>query len=359
VNRGLAMKKFLTIIIFLFLLVGCENNLTNNYLGGPHYFDAMGTAVGVTLYDGKEEDLDQIKAIFDLYSQLTTNFRRNEVLPDNPYYGLENIYTINQNAGIKAVEVREELIELIQYALEISDETDGYFNIAIGKAVDIWKSVIEEYIFGEVPTEIYQNALAQVLSLTEIDLTKIIIDEENKTVYLTDNSIKLDLGGISKGYAVQKASEYLVSQGIEKFMINAGTSSISVGIHKENRPFRIGLQDSKQIYENSLLGVLQAQDTHLSIGGNAEQHTFYQGMIIHHIISPFDFQPKNYYTSISLVGDNAGLIDAYSTAVFLMEETQTIEFLDSHGLKYVIYLANDELLTNLDEEEFKKSKLIN
>ncbi len=320
------------------------------------YHDLMGTQISIKLYDGTLEQLNHIEDIYELYSQLSTNFRRNEVASSHAYYNLENIYTINQNAGIAPVEVKKELIDLLIYAVELTGETEGYFNIGIGKAVDIWKGLIENYRSGIVPEEVYNQALTNINTLEPVDLNKIIINEQEKTVYIEDSSVKLDLGAIAKGYATKEVVNYLEAEGVKKYSINAGNSSLSVGVHFENRAFNIGLIDTKNTFSNGIIGIVKLKDLSISTSGNSEQYTTYNGEYIHHIINPFDLMPKNYYISISLVGDDAALLEGYSTAVFSMELDEAISFLEEKGLKYVIYGVEKEVFTNMNADEFELAK---
>lgn len=355
-------KKIITIIASILLafgLVACNKDINKRE---RHAFSAMGTTIELEIYDKDNEAFDGVEDIYNFYSQLTTNYRRNEVTADSPYYNYENIYTINQNAGIEPVEVKEELIELIEYSLELHEDTLGYFNIGIGKVVETWKELISNNIF--VTKQKYLETIDLVRSYEEIDLNKIIIDKENKTVYLEDDSISLDLGAVAKGYVTQVAYDYLLDRGVKRFKIFAGGSAISVGLHKEKRKFRFGIADDNKIFQDNLIGIVSMENKHLATSGSENQFVPVKDenqktyAKIHHIISPYTLVPENIYYKIALIGDDAGLLDAYSTAVYLMNKEEAIHFLGGVGIGYILYLDNLEVVTNLDEDTFLQYGII-
>lgn len=355
------MKKILLSVFILFLLAGCKNEPSIE----RETFESMGTVIEVNIYDKSNKEYKHVKDIFDLYSQITSNFKRNEVSKDSPHYGLENIYTINQNAGVKSVVVTKELIDILKYSKELHDETEGYFNIGIGHTIDKWKELIDDNKYNLfIRKDEYDQTLNEVNELALVDLDDLVINEGAKTVYLKNDSIKLDLGAISKGYATQKAYEYLQKRGVKKFKINSGNSSISAGLHKEKRKFNIGISDDNKIYEHNLLGIVKFENKHLSTSGTSQQHVdvyddennFYTK--VHHIVSPFSLRPENNYYKISLLGDDAGMLDAYSTVVFLMSEEEGIAFLKDKEIGYILYLFDNSIETNLSEDTFQQFSIV-
>lgn len=357
------MKKILTIITILVLsltLISCENNKEESQI---RQFSSMYTTIIVEVFSDDENILDEIEDIFNLYNQISTKHRRNEVDSNNPYYNYENAYTINQNAGIKPVVVIDELIELVEYGILLHEETNGHFHIGIGHLADFWKEVIDNNIFI---TEVeYNILLTEAQKYNSIDIEKIIINKENKTIYLEDDTVELDLGALSKGYALNKAVELIKSKGIEKYKINAGMSSMAFGTHQDNRPFRVGIKDGNKKYNNDIVGILHIEHNTISTSGSSEQWVNVrdsEGKILNekmitHIVSPFTLKPENYYHSVTLISKDAVLIDALSTAVYLMNPEEAVAFLNKLGIDYIIYLFDYSVLTNLSAEEFEKSNL--
>ncbi|MFA7030637.1 MAG: FAD:protein FMN transferase [Candidatus Cloacimonadaceae bacterium] len=361
IKQNKTCRKILILILTFVLsigLFGCKNDSKKEL--SAIYDDLMGTTINVKLYNARQKDLDEVERIYSLYSQLTTNFDRNLFSSDSEFYDLENIYTINQNRGIAPVKVRQELFDLIKYALNLTQVTNGYFNIGIGEAVDVWKSVIESrelYLDKEITEAEYNSTIQQLEAVGQVDLSNIVLDEENLTVFIKDSNVKLDLGAVAKGYATQLVIDYLKGENITKYMVNAGNSNVALGQHPDNRPYRIGLTDSEGFYENGFIGIVSLNNKHVVTSGNYEQYVTYDGVVYHHIISPFDYLPKAFYTSAVLIGDNAGLLDVLSTAVYSMPLEDALTFLEANSIDYILYLQeNNEVLTNLSESEFEVSK---
>lgn len=424
-------------------------------------FNQMHATIQIQFYGGEDEDLDYLTNLFSLYTQISSNFERNEVGPSSPYYNYENVYSINEKRGVEPVLVSDELFELIKYAYDLVLDTNGYFNPFIGNAIDIWKKVIDKEritaldtsypnlrmhkVFGRgtnlyfqiegydtnneleivsielykgttlieslkeiyfkeinlkknhfsfskldkdqeyqiklvyqnkttnetftdlatlktgddvISKELYEEALLALNQLeSNLDLSKVILNEEDKSVYILDETLLLDLGAFVKGFVTNLAVNYLKEQGIKYYIVNSGQSNIGVGTHIEERPYKIGNFDAAGKYENNRLGILEKLDTHIVTSGYEEQYVTYNGNIYHHIISPIDYRPKDNFLSVIIIGEDAGLLDAYSTAVFSMTTEEAIEFLESKGLEYVLYENHTyNVITNISSKYYKVSK---
>lgn len=404
------MKKIILILILLTSLMmvsACKDEAIDPVPGFEKRFsfdNYMFTLINVRILAADAEQAtviqEEVENIYSMYHELTTNY---DPLASGSEY-LENIYSINQQIGTK-LEIDKELYDLLLFAEEIKQLTDGYFDISVGKIVDYWKQIItpeiepnvndmvfltdeEEYVrvisvnqqSGEVFVEGYTNpfysydfkqditASAFNLTLsnaTAVDMTdfSILLEEENDKFYITINGedIKLDLGAIAKGYATQKVYEYLDSQNIEYFSISAGTSSIVVGKNekRENDVFWISLANpivtstTDQAY-----GTIYTKDTSVTTSGNYEQYVIYQGFRYHHIVSPKTKQPAQFYHTVTLIGQDAGLLDALSTALFSMppSELQAWINLNQQTYKLDIITFNQDrtiskyLISDLNED---------
>ncbi len=319
--------------------------------------NAMGTTISIDFYGGEDEDLDYLIDLFLFYTQISSNFKRNEFSYHSPYYDMSNVFLINDKRGIEPVKVNDELFELIKYSLLLIEDTNGYFNPLIGNAVDIWKEVIDKYNKGTISKEVYDETINKLSELEEVDLSKIVLDEENKTIYIKDKTLVLDIGAVAKGFVTNLAVNYLKEKEIKYYMVDSGRSNIGVGTHIEDRPYRIGNKDPNGVYKDGRLGILRKYDTHIVTSGYEEHYVEYDSNIYHHIISPFDNIPKDHFLSVVLVGDDAGLLDAYSTAVYSMSVDYAIAFLEEKEIKYLLYIKeNNEIITNLSKDEYEVSK---
>ncbi|MBP2651758.1 MAG: apbE [Firmicutes bacterium] len=187
----------------------------------------MDTIIEITAYGPDSEA--GVNAAFEEFKQI-------QKLSDH-FDAESQVTKINQQAGIAPVSVSDELIEMINYANSISQKTDGAFDITIGPLTELWGiGHKDDYI----PT---QQEIDNVLPL--IDYRKIKIDQANRTVYLPQAGMKLDLGGIGKDYALYKAAAALKSCGVKSALINAGGDISVIGSKPDGTPWRIGVQDPR------------------------------------------------------------------------------------------------------------------
>ena len=352
-----------------------------------------------------------------------------EPLEDDSEY-LENIYSINQNIG-QRLEVDETLYELLVYAEEIKEITLGYFDISIGKAVDVWKNVMENQVEGfkigdhiyvyhyydgdknednkilvnqtgviesietddedesiilsvtlsvgdqtitidkddaykkEISKSLYDVAIEDIDAL-DFSENSILLEEEQGKYFVTlsGDDIKVDLGAISKGYATQKVYEYIEALEIKNYSISSGTSSIILG-ENENRAdegfvFYVALANPYQteISDKDTYGTVKVKNMSVTTSGNYEQYVLYQGNRYHHIVSPFEKMPVQYYHTVTILGEDAGLLDALSTALFSMSpkvmEDWLAEYQESLNIEIIRFNQDLTVDTFLFDTEFEE-----
>ena len=375
------MKKLSILILMIFVsfgLLACTNESVDlpSYEHRFSFDNYMNTLISIRVLDDDETIANtvqhDVEQIYAMYHALTTNY---EALDASSTY-LANIYELNQSIGTR-VEIDQPLYELLSYAEDIKELTDGYFDISIGKVVDAWKGIIveepeplvgdtvfltDEEVYvqitainnqtGEIsvsnhtetftPWDFKQDITQSAFELTvshanAVDLsnTSITLEEVAGAYYATlqGEDIKIDLGAISKGYATQKVFEYLDDQGIEHFSISAGTSSIVVGKNEKRDGDFYWISLANPIVAtttSSSYGTIYAKNTSVTTSGNYEQYVVYQGLRYHHIVSPMTKQPAHYYHTVTLIGENAGLLDALSTALFSMSPETLSSWLNSH-----------------------------
>lgn len=382
------MKKtviFSIVLLMVLSLVACKENPNevdeaHSYAHSFSLDNYMFTLIKVNYRTSSKEKAliiqEEINDIYEMYHELTTNY--DQLSAGLPYK--QNIYSINQQKGIK-LEIDKELYEILNLSEELREVTNGFFNIGIGKVVDEWKSIItpEElpnigdtvflvefevyrkvtqidkgkvYVEGytqsfspfDLKMDITDLAINHVISnVNAIDITDFNIElseEENKYyVKIDGEDVKLDLGAISKGYATQKAMNYLTSEGVKYFSISAGSSSIVVGEHfqREGGLYWIELSNPIQVTtQNPGYGTFYAKNLSVTTSGNYEQYVVNQGKRYHHIISPLTKQPAHYYHTVTLIGEDAGLLDALSTALFSMSKSQLEDWIDLYQEVYQI-----------------------
>ena len=182
------------------------------------FFDVFDTQTQIIGYASSKEQFSEqmslIKDKFQYYNDLYDIY--------HDYEGMNNIKTINDNAGIQPVKVDEEIIELLKLGITMDEKTDGNMNIAMGSVLSIWHDYREAG--SEDPDSAELPPMDELERAAEhTDIHNIVIDEEASTVYLTDPDMSLDVGSIGKGYAVQKVAEYAKNElGIQYMLFSVG-----------------------------------------------------------------------------------------------------------------------------------------
>jgi thiamine biosynthesis lipoprotein len=402
----------MTMIVFAIAITfsACQ---TNEEVHSITFYDYMYTSITISLYATENEadtNFEVIRKMYAMYDALTNNY---EGLPSDSDY-LENIYTINQQKDIK-LEIDVALYDLIQEALSIQTLTEGYFNIGLGKPVKAWKALISNtpsdvtigthlYVRTYDNTPIYATYEVQDMTDTTYELSdgettdvydihkliydievtqaeyeqrmatidamsiennNILLEESNHTYYITisGSDIELDVGAFSKGYTTEKVKQYLLEQNIPYFSISAGSSTISVG-QNINRPaqdevYIVSLTDpiTSLPFFKEPYGLIHIKNQSLATSGNFEQFTMYEGKRYHHLISPFTLSPTHDYASLTIIGDDAGLLDALSTALFVMPKDVFDRFMKTHqtslNIQVIRYNSDNTIDTFISDLYFE------
>jgi thiamine biosynthesis lipoprotein len=264
----------------------------------------------------------------------------------------ENKVIVNQTGIVESV-LRDEEDEsvILSVTLNVGEST-----ITIDRN-DAYKK--------EISKAIYDQAILDIDAL-DFSENSISLEEEQSKYYVTfsGEDIKVDLGAISKGYATQKVYEYINALDIKNYSISSGTSSIVLGENQnraeENFVFYVSLANPYQteILDKDTYGTVKVKNLSVTTSGNYEQYVLYQGQRYHHIVSPFEKMPVQYYHTITILGEDAGLLDALSTALFSMppEEmsawlTEYQETLDIEVIRFNQDLTVDTFLLDTEFEE--------
>lgn len=321
------MKKIFSIVTVIALIITLSACTKDTH---RFYISAMDTIIEAEVRDTKKNANKNIKVIEDIYltyHHLTDNFRD---LPIDSAFKT-NIYAINKRPGEK-IEIDFELYEILAKAEEYRILTDGYFDVSIGKIIDLWKEVIqsEDWLEGNDITEAEWEELVGKIDAIEVQENAYTLFHEDGKYYiqLKNDQVKLDLGAFAKGYATQKAYEYLEKNKVKNFIIVAGGSSIYLGENakSEDKQFPVGLiNPNRQKNDGRLYGEIKVKNNSITSSGNNEQFFMYGDIKYHHLISTKTKYPMHYYHSLTMVTKDAGFADAITTAIFSMSP----EFLES------------------------------
>ena len=301
-----------------------------------YYIDAFDTATQIIGYADSEE------AFSEQADLINEELKRYHKLYDiyNLYGGINNLKTINNNAGIAPVKVDKEIIDLLKFSIELYKKTDGEINIAMGKVLKIWHDYrstgIDSPSLAELPDmELLQNASEHC------DINDIIIDEEASTVYLADPQLRLDVGSIGKGYAVQKVAEYAKELGMYNLVINCGGNVITIGPKADDTNWKFGIQNPDLEASNDILKRVSFSDKCLVTSGDYQRYYVVDGVEYCHIIDPDTLMPPTYFSAVSIICDDSGLADALSTALFNMPYEEGLELINSIENAEAIWVYGD------------------
>jgi thiamine biosynthesis lipoprotein len=259
----------------------------------------MGTVVEIVLVSD-EEDTAQ-KAALRAFQEI----RRIEYLM-SPWIESSDATRINRSAGNDGVKVSPETIEVIKRAQEVSKLSEGGFDITVGPLVQLWRKARER---GKPPE---MEEVKETLNLVNFRNLK---THYGGNVSLRKKGMAIDLGGIAKGYAVDRAFELLKGLGYRSFLVNAG-GDLRVGGSKPEGPWSIGIQHPRN--PDKIVARISVSDTAVATSGDYEKFFIHQGKRYHHILDPKNGFPAEECQSVTVLHKEGTTADALATAIFVL-----------------------------------------
>ncbi len=312
----------LLLSIFASILVSCGQKKQKYSEYSFEYFDTVTTITGYA--DSQEEFdavADEILSLLEEYHKLFTIYHR--------YDGMENLCTINElvDGEHRTVTVDRRIIDMLLYAKHAYDMTGGKVNVAMGSVLSVWHEYREDGMDepwnAELPP---MEQLQKAAQHTDID--KVLIDEQACTVKLTDPQMRLDVGAIAKGYAVEMIAQHMEKKGIDGYVINVGGNVRTLGAKPDGNGWTVGVENPDENAEG-YLAYLQLRGKSLITSGSYQRYYVVEGKRYHHIIDPATLMPADYFTSVSIVCDSSADGDALSTALFCMTYEQGLALIES------------------------------
>lgn len=223
----------------------------------------------------------------------------------SPYIETSELSLINASAGKQAMVISDEMFELLDKSIKISDLTKGAFDITFASV-----GYLYNYKENKRPDE------ATIASLLDaVNYKHIVLDKENKTVFFTNEKVKIDLGGIAKGHAVDNSISLLERMGIKHGLVTAGGDTRLIG-DRRGKPWIVGIRDPRNKEKQAV--VMPLQNSAMSTSGDYERYFEEDGKRYHHILSPKTGKSTYDVQSVSIIGPSSTFNDALSTAVFVM-----------------------------------------
>lgn len=322
------ITAFLLGIMALLTMSACSINSEKRY--EARFLELFDTASIIVGYAGNEEEFGRYSQM--AYDELEIYNNLFDIYSD--YEGVNNIKTINDNAGIAPVEVDKKIIELLLFSKDMYDLTEGKVNVAFGSVLSLWHDHRSDGL--DNPERATIPDFEELKERNQyVDIDDMIIDTEASTVYLKDPNMRLDVGAIAKGYAVEQVALFMEEAGFVDGMISVGGNVRTLGSkHDENGnkvPWSVGIQNPDLSSEEKNLYILNLSESSLVTSGVYERYYVVDGKPYHHIIDPVTLMPAEYFASVSIICRDSGEADALSTAAFNMgyeEGSKLIEELD-------------------------------
>lgn len=318
-----AILILITVIFFSIFMI-LKNKKEDKY--SSTYYN-LGTINEITLYDITKKDGDRIlnkceSILKDIDNKMSSQISSSE------------ISKINDKAGDSYVKVSDDTYYVIKESISVSNMSNDTFDISIGPIIDLWAIGTED---AKVPTE---KEITDNLNL--VDYKNILFNDENKSIKLAKKNMKIDLGGIAKGYAADKIYEYLKEEKLDSALINLGGNIYVLGNKENNQPFSIGIQDPTKPRGNSI-GNIKVSDKSVVTSGIYERYLEKNNKIYHHMLDPHTGYPfDNDLSSVTIVSDKSIICDALSTTTFGLGIEKGLKLVESLDGVDAIFITKDK-----------------
>ncbi len=315
------MKRLLSVCLCLLLLTGCALPQTS---GQKQYsatfltlFDTVTTVVGKAgseaefqaLVQPVQQALEHYHRLFDIY---------------NEYAGVVNLKTLNDRAAQAPVPVDGELLALLEDCKSYYAATGGKFNPAMGSVLGLWHEARQDGVND--PANAYlPEADALAAAAGHMNPDDIVLDKENSTVFFADPLLKLDVGAIAKGWAVERVCR----EAPRGLLLSVGGNVCATGPKDAaGTPWAVGIQNPQG---GDYLHILNVTGGCVVTSGSYQRAYAVDGQLYHHIIDPATLYPGKLWTSVTVVCRDSGLGDVLSTALFLLPQAEGQALLDRFG----------------------------
>jgi len=213
-----------------------------------------------------------------------------------------------------------ETLQVIREAINFSEITGGAFDITCRPLINLWKKAKKEKVIPS-PQEI-----KEALSLVGYEKIKIL--PEGDVVRFKQKGMQIDLGGIAKGYAVDRAIETLRKNGIRRALVNAGGDLYALGNGPGGEKWKVGIQDPRE--EDKLLGIIKVKDVGVATSGDYQRYFTIEGKRLSHIVNPKTGQTvQDVPMSVTVIAPHATTTDALATGVFVLGPQKGMELIES------------------------------
>lgn len=314
-------------------LAACSEARTAPAPASAHLIDrarvSMGSEVRLTAWTTDDAAaVAAFEAAFDEFDRLD---RLMSVWKDN-----SEILQLNQAAGSHPVPLSDDVRSVLRTSLQIGDWTGGKFDVTFAALADLWKFDHDQD--NRVPAS---ADIARRLPL--VDYTALVLDDRAGTGFITRAGMRAHLGGIGKGFAVDRAVRLLRSRGFTDFMVQTGGDMYVAG-RRGDRPWRVAIRDPRGAAD-SAFAALSLTDAAISTSGDYERFFIKDGRRYHHILDPDSGVPAGLARSVTIVAPRSVFADALATGVFVMGGPEGLKLVDRlEGVEAVVVTSSNDLL---------------
>jgi thiamine biosynthesis lipoprotein len=297
----------------LVVMTGCPKTANKAEPKGKVYFSFFDTVSYVYSYANDSDEqfgancdtvaktLEEYHHLFDIYYE---------------YTGVNNLCTLNKNAGGEPLKVDQKLIDFLIYAKQLYNLTDGEMNVMMGSVLRPWHDC--RTAASTDPQNASIPDMQQLISAAEhTDISSLEIDDENNTVRIVDPDARIDVGALGKGYATEMAAKLLENKGVMSYVLNIGGNIRIIGTKPSGDGWLTGIKNPMDPDSDFALRIT-ISDTSCVTSGSYERFFTVDNAQYHHIIDKDTLMPAEHFTSITVICKDSGLADALSTALFCM-----------------------------------------
>ncbi len=294
------MKKIILLLLVSLLLLGAGLYKKAYVL--------MGTFVEITLTQQRDKLVDETAKKMQSWENELSIFKKGS-----------EIKKINSSKKDKPVRVSDDAYEVIEKSIYYSKLTNGAFDITVSPLLKLWR--FEGGKLKETPSE---EEIKKALEY--VGWENMILMSKKKEIGFKKDGMSINLGGIAKGYIVDKAIAYLKRNGIKSALINAGGDVYCLGKKDNLEPWIIGIQHPRK--KKEIIGTLALTDKAIATSGDYEKFVILQGKRFSHIINPQTGYPiDNNIAQVTIVADTCVAADALATALMVMGKEKGLELI--------------------------------
>jgi thiamine biosynthesis lipoprotein len=272
--------------------------------------DLMGTRVSVELWaDDETRGSALVAEIMREYHRVDDAM--------STYKSTSEISRVNAHAAEAPMVIGEELFGLVERSLELSVASGGAFDITYDSV-----GYLYDFRARQRPTD---SEIAE--RLNAVDYRHVVLDRVRHTIFFKTQGVRINLGGIAKGYVVERAASMLRARGVEHALLNAGGDTRVIG-DRRGQPWIVGIRHPRVADE--VVTRLPLVDEAISTSGDYERFFEENGRRYHHIINPATGRPTEGILTVTVIGPDGTLTDGLDTAIFVLGVEKGLKLIEAY-----------------------------